>query len=81
MKREQERELMELERDLRTVFVYQLHPKASLKDIFKLFKQAGKVSDIRIITDRYTGRSKGFGAAPTLFPFFPNPGQRPPAGA
>jgi hypothetical protein len=62
LKREQERELAELERDLRTVFVYQLHPKAPLKEIFQLFSQAGKVADIRIITDRYTGRSKGFGA-------------------
>jgi len=33
----------------------------ALKEIFKLFSGAGKVSDIRIITDRYTGRSKGFG--------------------
>ena len=68
LKREQERELAELERDLRTVFVYQLHPKAPLKDIFKLFSQAGKVADIRIITDRYTGRSKGFGAQRPLRP-------------
>jgi len=58
---EQQRELQELERDLRTVFVYQLHPKASLKEMHSLFKQAGKVTDIRVITDRYTGRSKGFG--------------------
>ena len=58
---EQQRELQELERVLRTVFVYQLHPKASLKEMHSLFKQAGKVTDIRVITDRYTGRSKGFG--------------------
>jgi RNA-binding protein 39 len=61
LRKEQERELKELERDLRTIFVYQLHPKAELKDMFAFFSVAGKVADIRIITDRYTKRSKGFG--------------------
>ena len=41
-----ERELKELERDLRTVFCYQLHPKLKLKEMFAFFSQAGQVTDV-----------------------------------
>jgi len=58
--RERQRELEELERDTRTVFAYNLNTKATDFDIFDFFSKAGKVMDVRIITDRNTKRSKGF---------------------
>lgn len=58
--RERERELMELDRDIRTVFAYNLNLRADEKDIFKFFSKAGTVVDVRIICDRNTRKSKGF---------------------
>mmetsp|Transcript_33646 Transcript_33646/g.95156 ORF Transcript_33646/g.95156 Transcript_33646/m.95156 type:complete len:532 (+) Transcript_33646:298-1893(+) len=58
--RERDRELEELERDTRTVFAYNVNTRATDKDIFEFFSQAGTVMDVRIITDRNTKRSKGF---------------------
>ena len=57
--REKERELKELERASRTVFAFNLNIKADERDIWELFSPAGEVTDIRIITDRNTRRSKG----------------------
>jgi RNA-binding protein 39 len=51
---------MELDRDIRTVFAYNLNLRADEKDIFKFFSQAGTVVDVRIISDRNTRKSKGF---------------------
>eukprot|EP00798_Chlamydomonas_sp_ICE-L_P028744 gene28744-31923_t len=56
---EKERELKELERATRTVFAMQLNIKAEEMDIFKFFSQAGKVLDIKLITDKITRKSKG----------------------
>lgn len=58
--RERERELQELDKDIRTVFAYNLSLKAAERDIFELFSRAGKVVDVRIIMDRNTRKSKGF---------------------
>ena len=58
--RDRERELQELDRDIRTVFLYNLSLKAQERDIFELFSRAGKVTDVRIIMDRNTRKSKGF---------------------
>ena len=58
--REREKELAELDRDIRTVFSYNLNLKAEEKDLFQFFSGAGKVLDVRIISDRNTRRSKGF---------------------
>ena len=58
--REREKELAELDRDIRTVFAYNLNLKAEEKDLFQFFSTAGKVLDVRIISDRNTRRSKGF---------------------
>ena len=58
--RERERELQELDRDIRTLFAYNLNLKAEEKDIFDFFSKAGKIVDVRIIRDRNSGRSKGF---------------------
>ncbi|KAL3843348.1 hypothetical protein ACJIZ3_000751 [Penstemon smallii] len=49
------------ERDQRTVFAYQITLKATERDVYEFFSRAGKVRDVRLITDRNTGRSKGVG--------------------
>ncbi|KAI7845041.1 hypothetical protein COHA_001407 [Chlorella ohadii] len=58
--RERQAELEALDRDVRTVFAYNLSLKADEKDIFQFFIRAGPLNDIKIITDKTTGRSKGF---------------------
>lgn len=55
---EEEAELCE--RDKRTVFVYHLHPKVDSKMLTEFFAKAGKVRDVRLITDKKTGKSKGY---------------------
>jgi RNA-binding protein 39 len=57
--REQEKELAALERATRTIFAYNVHPKAQERDIFEFFSKAGGVNDIKLITDKNSGRSKG----------------------
>mmetsp|Transcript_26889 Transcript_26889/g.58686 ORF Transcript_26889/g.58686 Transcript_26889/m.58686 type:complete len:583 (+) Transcript_26889:130-1878(+) len=57
--KDKDRELRELERATRTVFAYNLNLKADERDIFKFFGQAGTVTDIKLITDKNTKRSKG----------------------
>ncbi|GAB4847699.1 hypothetical protein Ancab_026761 [Ancistrocladus abbreviatus] len=49
------------ERDQRTVFAYQMPLKATERDVFEFFSQAGKVRDVRLIMDRNSRRSKGVG--------------------
>ena len=56
----EEEELLELTRDARTVFVQQLVVRAEERDVREYFEQVGTVSDVRLIRDRSTGRSKGF---------------------
>ena len=57
---EKYREMRELERATRTVFVSNLHIKVNEKDLFILFSQkAGKVIDIYVICDKHTNKSKG----------------------
>jgi RNA-binding protein 39 len=58
--RERERELMELDRDIRTIFAYNLPLKATEKELFQFFSSAGQIGDVRIIVDRNTRKSKGF---------------------
>ena len=58
--RERERELMELDRDTRTIFAYNLPLRATEKELFQFFSSAGKIGDVRIIVDRNTRKSKGF---------------------
>ena len=55
---EEEAELCE--RDKRTVFVYHLHPRVDSKVLSDFFSKAGKVRDVRLITDKKTGKSKGY---------------------
>ncbi|XP_073279914.1 uncharacterized protein [Primulina huaijiensis] len=49
------------ERDQRTVFAYQMPLKATERDVYNFFSQAGKVSDVKLIMDRNSRRSKGVG--------------------
>lgn len=49
-----------MDRDARTVFAYNLPLKAMEKEIFQFFIRAGTLNDIKVITDKSTGRSKGF---------------------
>ncbi|XP_072966227.1 uncharacterized protein [Typha angustifolia] len=49
------------ERDQRTVFAFQICLKADERDVYEFFSRAGKVRDVRLITDRNSRRSKGFG--------------------
>jgi hypothetical protein len=49
------------ERAARSVFVGNIAYKASEHDLTNLFSQAGEVVSFRLISDRETGRSKGYG--------------------
>lgn len=43
------------------IFVAKLNFKTRKEDLEKAFSQFGQVSSAKIVTDRDTGRSKGFG--------------------
>ncbi|CAH0515891.1 unnamed protein product [Peronospora belbahrii] len=58
--RAKQRELMELTRDHRTVFVGQLTQKVREKDLERFFTKIGKVESVLLIRDKFTNRSKGF---------------------
>ncbi|KAG1672326.1 RNA-binding protein 39 [Nymphon striatum] len=47
------------ERDARTVFCMQLSARVRARDIEEFFSSVGKVTDVRLITDNKTRRSKG----------------------
>lgn len=44
-----------------TIYVGNLSYQASEKDISELFSAFGEVQSVNIITDKFSGRSKGFG--------------------
>ena len=56
----QKKEIDNLTKDQRTVFVSQLTMKVTEKHLRDFFGQIGKVNDIIMIRDKYTGRHKGF---------------------
>ncbi|TDH70325.1 hypothetical protein CCR75_002238 [Bremia lactucae] len=58
--RAKQRELMELTRDHRTVFVGQLTQKVREKDLERFLSKTGKVENVLLIRDKFTNRSKGF---------------------
>jgi|TARA_Y100000310_G_scaffold286082_1_gene309970 RNA recognition motif-containing protein len=43
------------------IYVGNLSYETSETDVEELFKEFGAVSQVNVITDKYTGRSKGFG--------------------
>jgi len=55
------REVDDGDRDSRTVFAYNLPLRANERDLFDFFGKAGKVRDVRLISDRNSRKSKGFG--------------------
>ncbi|KAL7673908.1 hypothetical protein ACOME3_000186 [Neoechinorhynchus agilis] len=52
-------ELSTEQRDIRTVFCMQLAARIRPRDLERFFEQAGKVRDVRLITDPRTKKSKG----------------------
>jgi RNA recognition motif-containing protein len=52
------------------IYVANINFRAKEDDLRNLFSQFGEVSSVRIITDRNTGRSRGFG-----FVEMPNDGE------
>lgn len=54
------------DRDARTVFVTNLPLKANAQDIKEFFERAGKVRDVRLITDRFSKKSKGYIPPPSF---------------
>eukprot|EP00195_Chlamydomonas_chlamydogama_P016097 CAMPEP_0202891702 /NCGR_PEP_ID=MMETSP1392-20130828/1696_1 /ASSEMBLY_ACC=CAM_ASM_000868 /TAXON_ID=225041 /ORGANISM="Chlamydomonas chlamydogama, Strain SAG 11-48b" /LENGTH=493 /DNA_ID=CAMNT_0049575531 /DNA_START=40 /DNA_END=1521 /DNA_ORIENTATION=+ len=48
----QEKELRDMERATRTLFVSNVNLRADEKDVFKFFSQAGRVEDVKLIKDR-----------------------------
>ncbi|KAJ1569065.1 hypothetical protein HK405_010355 [Cladochytrium tenue] len=59
--RERRGPLTDAERDRRTVFIMQLAARIRSSDIANFFSAAGRVRDVRLITDRVTRKSKGVG--------------------
>ena len=47
------------ERDRRTVFVKQLAARLKVRELIEFFTRAGRVRDAKIVTDKFSGRSKG----------------------
>jgi RNA recognition motif-containing protein len=43
------------------LFVARLNPRTTTKSLQKLFEHYGVVSNVKVIIDRVTGRSKGYG--------------------
>lgn len=43
------------------LFVGNLSFQATEEDLRELFQQAGTVESVRIVTDQFTGRPRGFG--------------------
>ena len=45
----------------KNIYVGNLSPRTTQEEIRKLFEQYGAVESVELITDRYTGASRGFG--------------------
>ena len=58
--RRKDRQQQDVERDQRTVFACQIHPKCDERDIFAFFSQVGQVVDVQLIRDNRTFKSKGY---------------------
>ncbi len=43
------------------IYIGKLHYKVNEEELREIFKEYGEVMSVKIITDKYTGRSKGFG--------------------
>ncbi|KAI8922799.1 hypothetical protein BC831DRAFT_437458 [Entophlyctis helioformis] len=54
-------QLDSFERDRRTVFCMQLAARLRSKELTDFFKDCGRIRDVKLVTDKNTGRSKGVG--------------------
>jgi RNA-binding protein 39 len=54
-----QRKMAQADRDARTVFVTQIHPRVTMRQIYEFFSQVVKVTDIQVIEDARTHKSKG----------------------
>ncbi len=43
------------------LYIGNLHYNVNEEELKEIFKEYGEVMSVKIITDKYTGRSKGFG--------------------
>jgi RNA recognition motif-containing protein len=43
------------------IYIGNLHYNVNEEELIEIFKEYGEVMSVTIITDKYTGRSKGFG--------------------
>ena len=43
------------------IYIGNLHYNVNEEELKEIFKEYGEVMSVTIITDKYTGRSKGFG--------------------
>ena len=59
------------------IFVGNIAFTASEDDLRELFEQHGTVDKVHLITDRYTGRSRGLGSWKCRVPMRPKPPSRP----
>eukprot|EP01080_Neovahlkampfia_damariscottae_P004806 gene4806-8392_t len=53
--------LTDEQREKRTIFVYNLSVETNEKQIALFFNKVGRIRDVKLIKDRFTNRSKGFG--------------------
>lgn len=56
-----EREIDDLTKDQRTIFISQLTKKVTERDLERFFGQIGKVRSVIMIRDKHSGVHKGFG--------------------
>jgi len=55
------RYIIELTQKIMNIYVGNLDYKVEESDLEQAFAEYGEVSSVKIITDKFTGRSKGFG--------------------
>ena len=53
-------EIAEMSSDKRKLFIGNLSWKASEDDLRPLFEQYGEVTEVKVVLDNYTGKSRGF---------------------
>jgi len=52
---------LQLGKNMKTIYVGNINYQATEEDLKNVFSEYGEVTSVKIINDRETGRSKGFG--------------------
>jgi len=52
---------LQLGKNMKTIYVGNINYQATEEDLKNVFSEYGEVNSVKIINDRETGRSKGFG--------------------